>query len=112
MLLVVDRLDGYRQEFPLDLSLAGVGVQLTDDCVEWLPLEKLTALELEADDENPGLRASMGQYMKIIPLDPSSRILVGWEDPRAAPPQRSASIVVSEIARLSLDFDRPMPSAA
>jgi hypothetical protein len=57
----------------------------------------------------------MGQYMKIIPLDPSSRIVVGWDDPSApvhSNQRRWTTLVVSEIARLWLDFDRPMPKAA
>jgi hypothetical protein len=114
VLLCVERVDGYRQEFPLDITLAGVGAQVTEGVVEWLPLDKLTGLELDADEVNPGLRAIMGQYQRAIPLDPSSRILVGWEDPTApvlTNHSRSESISVSEIASLRLDFDRSVPGS-
>jgi hypothetical protein len=115
VLLCVERVDGYTQEIPLDVGAgAGIAVQLTPEYVEPLPLASLTALELEQDDENPGLRASMGQFQRIIPLDPSSRILVGWEDSTAGlytNHSRSESIVVSEIASLRLDFDRTVPGS-
>lgn len=110
MLLCVERVDGYTQEIPLDVGAgAGIAVQLTPEYVEPLPLASLTALELEQ-----GLRASMGQFQRIIPLDPSSRILVGWEDSTAGlytNHSRSESIVVSEIASLRLDFDRTVPGS-
>jgi hypothetical protein len=74
---------------------------------------------VDANEVNPGLRASMSEYMKIIPLDPSSTILVGWEDP-ATPihsnHSRSTSLVVSvesDCARLAQRrADYPMSCAA
>ena len=115
MLLCIERIDGYRQEIPLDPQAgAGIGAQLTD-YVEWLPLDRLTGLELDQDDENPGLRAIMGQFQRIIPLNPDSRIVVGWEDPSAAihtNHSRQESIVVSEIVSLRLDLDRTVPQAS
>ena len=73
---------------------------------------ELAALELEQDEENPGPRASMGQFQRVVPLDPSSRIVVGWEDSTAGlltNHSRQESIVVAEIASLRLDFDQTVP---
>ena len=64
---------------------------------------------LDPDPVNPTLTATWGSLMRPYPLDPSSRIVVGWEDPSAplmSNHSRHATFVVSELAALSLDLDR------
>lgn len=116
MILIVERLDGARQEIPLDATAgAGIAVQIAAGVrAEPLPLAQLTGLELKADPVNPVLVASMGKQMRPYPLDPASTIEVGWEDhsaPILSSHGRHASFVVSELASVQLDLDRLALSA-
>lgn len=110
MILVVEKVNGATIEVALDAARGdGIGVEIAPDVFEPLPVARLTGLELMQHRENPTLMASMGRFMCPYPLNPSSRIHVGWSDPDAGlmqPHQRSADFIVSELKSVSLDGDR------
>ena len=113
VLVVETSYDGGRHfEFALDPARGdGISLQVDppDGYSEPLPLDDLTALELDAHDIHPGLRVTVkGNLGRVYELWPESVLHVGYEVDAGLMQNhaRHEAFPVGELASVSLDLDR------